>query len=341
MMAMDNTPAGAWMADGNGALSGLRGRLQYNLEMSRHTSWRVGGKVDRCYTPADLHDLALFLRTLDEKEPLHFIGLGSNLLVRDGGVRGTIIQLHGALNQIHIEPRRPDGTSAESGLYGVIYAEAGVASPKVARYAARHDLVGTEFLAGVPGTVGGALAMNAGCYGHETWEFVSRVLTINRLGEVNRRAPNEFRVGYRHTELRASDDPTSNPGPSPLASRGDEWFVAAWFMLPRGDGEAARAEIKRLLQKRIASQPLNQPNAGSVFRNPPGDHAARLIESCGLKGLAIGGARVSSKHANFIVNEGSATATDIERLIETVRDQVEAKTQVRLVREVKIIGERP
>lgn len=334
------TPDGG-RPDSNGALAGLRGRLQFNLEMSRHTSWRVGGKADRCYTPANLNDLAHFLRTLDQDEPLYFIGLGSNLLVRDGGVRGTLIHLHGALNQIRLEQRSPQAAPAESALYGVIYAEAGVASPKVARYAAKHNLVGTEFLAGVPGTVGGALAMNAGCYGHETWEFVTRVLTINRLGELRRRVPKEYRVGYRHTGLRAGEDEISNPGPSPLAERSDEWFVAAWFMLPRGDGEAARGEIKRLLQKRSASQPLNQANAGSVFRNPPGDHAARLIESCGLKGLAIGGARVSPKHANFIVNEANASATDIERLIETVRDQVEAKTGVRLLREVKIIGERP
>lgn len=322
-----------------GRVPGLQGHLLFNADMRRYTSWRVGGRAERFYTPADLDDLCAFLKSLEHDEPVYFIGLGSNLLVRDGGVRGTVIHLHGALGDIHLEQRRPNGGAGESSQYGVIYAEAGVASPKVARFAARHDLIGAEFLAGVPGTVGGALAMNAGCYGHETWEFVTRVLTVNRQGEILRRAPSEYNIGYRHSELRIDDGDTSNPGPSPLSPRADEWFVAAWFMFPRGDGDAGRAEIKRLLQKRIVSQPLNLPNAGSVFRNPPGDHAARLIESCGLKGSRIGGASVSEKHANFIVNLGNATATDIESLIDSVRAQVEAKTGIRLVREVRILGE--
>jgi UDP-N-acetylmuramate dehydrogenase len=319
---------------------GLQGHLRFNVPMSRYTSWRVGGSADRLYTPANLDDLCAFLRSLDDDEPVHFIGLGSNLLVRDGGVRGTVIHLHGALGRIHLEQRRPNGAGEDASRYGVIFAEAGVASPKVARFAANHGLVGAEFLAGVPGTVGGALAMNAGCYGHETWEYVTRVLTVDRRGELARRAPGEYRVGYRHAELRADAGDTSHPGLAPLAPRADEWFVAAWFMLPRGDGEASRAEIKRLLQKRIDSQPLDQPNAGSVFRNPPGDHAARLIESCGLKGLRVGGAQVSPKHANFIVNLGTATAGDIEQLIDRVQQQVELKTGVRLLREVRILGER-
>jgi UDP-N-acetylmuramate dehydrogenase len=209
---------------------------------------------------------------------------------------------------------------------GLIYAEAGVASPKVARFAANHDLTGAEFLAGIPGTVGGALAMNAGCYGHETWAYVSQVLTVDRQGATHKRAPREFRVSYRHV------DPDE---------RRDEWFLAAWFLFPKGDGQAAREEIKRLLERRLASQPLDLPNAGSVFRNPPGDYAARLIESCGLKGRRIGDAQVSEKHANFIVNVGCALASDIEALIETVQADVKAKTGVELVREVRIVGERP
>ncbi|MCU0842127.1 MAG: UDP-N-acetylmuramate dehydrogenase, partial [Thiobacillaceae bacterium] len=179
--------------------------------------------------------------------------------------------------------------------------------------------------AGIPGTLGGALAMNAGCYGRETWEMVAQVLTIDRAGELRTRLPPDFQVGYRHVAPRVP---------------GDEWFVAAWLSLPMGDGVASREEIRRLLARRVASQPLNLPNAGSVFRNPPGDHAARLIEDCGLKGRQIGGARVSEKHANFIVNVGGATATDIETLIETVERQVEAQTGVRLQREVRIIGEK-
>ncbi|MDR3393598.1 MAG: UDP-N-acetylmuramate dehydrogenase [Parasulfuritortus sp.] len=299
----------------------LRGTLATDVDMSRYVSWRAGGKAERVYTPADMDDLRAFLTTLPEAEPINFIGLGSNLLVRDGGVRGTVVYLHGVINQIRLDGPQDNARTT----FGMVYAEAGVASPKVARFAAKHNLVGAEFLAGIPGTVGGALAMNAGCYGHETWGHVSQVLTVNRRGELKRRSPREFRVGYRHVE--------------PDTAR-KEWFVAAWFILEHGDGQASRREITRLLKQRIASQPLQLPNAGSVFRNPTGDHAARLIESCGLKGMQIGGAQVSEKHANFIVNRGGASAADIENLIDTVERTVLEKTGIHLQREVRIIGER-
>jgi len=311
---------------------GTQGELLRNADMSGFTSWRAGGKADRLYTPVDLADLCAFLKTLEKDEPVHFIGLGSNLLVRDGGLRGTVIHLHGALRRLDLEQRRQNGSDA-AGQFGVIYAEAGVASPKVARFAATHDLVGAEFLAGIPGTVGGALAMNAGCYGHETWEFVSQVLTVNRCGEVHRRSPKEYRVSYRHVE------PDVDLG-NKLAATCNEWFVGAWFMFPRGDGTQARLDIKRLLEKRLASQPLDQPNAGSVFRNPTGDYAARLIEACGMKGEKLGGAQISEKHANFIVNLGNATASDIEGLIEKAQAKVKEKFGIKLVREVRIVGER-
>ncbi len=297
----------------------LRGRLESDVDMARHVSWRAGGRAERFYVPADLEDLGEFLRCCPPGMPLHFVGLGSNLLVRDGGVTGTVVHLHAALRHLRMDSR------AESENFGLIYAEAGVSSPKVARFAANHNLVGAEFLAGIPGTVGGALAMNAGCYGHDTWSCVSRVMTIDRRGQLHKRGPKDFGIGYRHVT------------PSrPL----EEWFVAAWFFLPRGDGSASREKIKELLSKRVASQPLNLPNAGSVFRNPPGDYAARLIESCGLKGLGIGGARVSEKHANFIVNEGGASAEDIESLIERIQADVLDKTGVHLKPEVRIIGQR-
>ena len=297
-------------------LEGLRGELKANEPMARHVSWRAGGPAARCYAPADLDDLSAFLRQLPAAEPLLFVGLGSNLLVRDGGFAGTVVLTHAAA-------RHPELVA------GRVYAEAGVASPKVARFAARHDLAGAEFLAGVPGTVGGALAMNAGCYGGETWEIVWRALTIDRRGQVRTRAREEFETGYRHCSLI---------GGGRLGA--DEWFVAAWFDLRKGDGATSRARIKELLEKRIASQPLSLPNAGSVFRNPPGDHAARLIESCGLKGLARGGARVSEKHANFIVNQkGAARASDIEWLIGEVRARVLERTAVALQPEVRIVGD--
>jgi len=303
----------------------LRGRLEFFADMGRFVSWRAGGKADRLYTPADLEDLAAFMQTLPPLEPVQFIGLGSNLLIRDGGLRGTVVHLHAALRQLHIEQRRQRSwADLDLDHYGLIYAEAGVASPKLASYAALNNLTGAEFLAGIPGTVGGALAMNAGCHGAETWSSVRQVLTLDRQGMQYRRLPGDFRIGYRLCE--------------PATSR-EEWFVAAWFAFPRGDGEASRARIKELLDKRIATQPLNLPNCGSVFRNPPDLHAARLIQDCGLKGLTIGGAQVSDKHANFIVNLGGATAADIETLIETVQAKVETATGIRLEREVRIIGE--
>jgi UDP-N-acetylmuramate dehydrogenase len=303
----------------------LRGRLEFYADMGRFVSWRAGGKADRLYTPADLEDLSAFLQTVPPSEAILFIGLGSNLLIRDGGFRGTVIHLHGALRQLHIEQRRQRAwADLNADQFGVVYADAGVASPKLASFAAANNLVGAEFLAGIPGTVGGALAMNAGCYGSETWTYVLQVLTIDRQGELRRRRPDEFKIGYRQCL----------PG-----GRREEWFLGAWFAFPRGDGEASKANIKALLEKRIASQPLNLPNSGSVFRNPPGDHAARLIQACGLKGLTLGGAQVSEKHANFIVNLGGASAADIETLIDTVQAEVEAAHGIKLEREVRILGE--
>jgi len=297
-------------------LQGLRGELRRGEPMSRHTSWRAGGPADRCYRPADTDDLAAFLGRLPEGEPLLFVGLGSNLLVRDAGFRGTVVLMHSA-------ERRPEI------VVGRVYAEAGVASPKVARFAARNNLGGAEFLAGVPGSVGGALAMNAGCYGGETWDIVERAVTIDRRGTLHTRERDEFEIGYRHCALKAGGR---------LGE--DVWFVAAYFHLPAADGERSLARIREFLCKRVASQPLSQPNAGSVFRNPIGDAAARLIESCGLKGLERGGARVSDKHANFIVNpKGAAKASDIEWLIATVRARVKEKTGVELRPEVRIVGE--
>jgi UDP-N-acetylmuramate dehydrogenase len=291
---------------------GLRGELKADEPMGRYVTWRCGGKADRMYLPADLEDLAAFLRQLPMAEPLLFVGLGSNLLVRDGGWRGTVVLTHAASHR----PRLEDG---------LIYANAGVASPKVARFAAMHDLEGAEFLAGVPGCVGGALAMNAGCYGGETWDIVEHVATIDRAGNLVRRERGEFEIGYRHC--------------APKPAR-EEWFAAAWFRLQRGDGETSRGVMKELLARRIATQPLSLPNAGSVFRNPPKDHAARIIESCGLKGFSRGAARVSEKHANFIVNpKGAASASDIEWLIQHIQRMVYQMKGIVLQTEVRIVGE--
>lgn len=286
-----------------------QGKLLINEPMSRYTSWRVGGMADRLYMPAGVQDLQVFLQGLPHGEPVHFVGLGSNLLVRDGGVRGTVVLMHDGLTELRFEGEK-------------VYAEAGVTCAKLAKFAARQHLHGAEFLAGVPGTVGGALAMNAGCHGGETWDIVERALTIDRHGQMHERSQVDVEVGYRHVSLP-----------------GEEWFVAAWFQLQAGEASVAEEKIKALLARRLETQPLNLPNAGSVFRNPEGGFAAKLIETCGLKGYRIGGAQVSEKHANFIVNTGDATADDIERLIAHVRETVMHEQGMELQREVRIIGE--
>ena len=287
----------------------LRGELRTDEPMSRHTSWRVGGPARRFYIPADIDDLQVFMRGVPEDEPLLWFGLGSNLLVRDGGVSGTVIHT-GKLDGLAVSE---DGT---------VRVEAGVSCPKAARFCARHDLCGAEFLAGIPGTMGGALAMNAGAFGGETWELVVAVDTVDRHGGCHTRRPGEYRIAYRE-----------------VAGPADEWFVAAHLRPAPGDGQASQARIKEFLNRRAESQPIQQHSCGSVFRNPPGDHAGRLIEACGLKDARVGGARVSAKHANFIVNTGAATAADIEQLIHRVMDTVEQTHGVRLIPEVRIVGD--
>ncbi len=295
------------------AKSELRGVLRRHELLSRHTTWRVGGPARTYYAPADIDDLAQFLRQLPTLEPLLWLGLGSNLLVRDGGFPGTVVATAGALSGLALL----DPTT--------VRAEAGVACNKVARYCAKQGLVGAEFLAGIPGAMGGALAMNAGAFGGETWPIVAAVETLDHHGERHVRTPAEFEIGYRHVR---------GPQGAPR-----EWFVAAHLALTPGDGEASLSCVRELLEKRNRTQPIGLPSCGSVFRNPPGDHAARLIETAGLKGRCLGGACVAEKHANFIINTGSASAADIEALIHKVAATVEQVHGTRLVPEVVIVGE--
>lgn len=304
-----------------GGMNAIRGEMRINEPMSQHTSWRVGGLAQRYFIPAGLDDFANFLHDLPLDEPVYVVGLGSNLLVRNGGLRGTVVAVHAQLNELQLIEQNDSS--------GLIFAGAGVACAKIARFAARHNLAGAEFLAGIPGTTGGALAMNAGCFGSETWQIVERVQTINHRGEVIVRQPTEYKIGYRSVKLQYAL----------IHAAQTEWFAGGYFRLPRGDQTQSRQKIKRLLAQRINSQPLNQPNAGSVFRNPPGDYAARLIEACGLKGCGIGGAMVSPKHVNFIVNTGNATAADIEALITLVQHRVKKETGIELIQEVRIIGD--
>ena len=290
----------------------LRGGLHFNHALSRLNSWRVGGSSDCFYAPSDVEDLSFFLKRCVGDESVTCLGLGSNVLVRDGGVRGIVISMRGALVNIQ--------QTAEQ----QVRAEAGVTCSRLARYCASRGLEGLEFLASVPGTVGGALAMNAGAFGGEIWERVQTAETINRRGEIYRRYPDEFNVAYRSVTM----------------SR-EEWFIAGHFALKAGKqpGEL-KHRIREHLRKRGESQPLGVLNCGSVFKNPPGTYAARLIEQCELKACAVGDAQVSSKHANFIVNRGNATADDIEALIKRIQDVVAANTGIRLEPEVRIIGVR-
>jgi UDP-N-acetylmuramate dehydrogenase len=286
----------------------LRGELRMNESLKRYNTWRVGGPARQMYLPADADDLALFLSTLPKDEPLLWLGLGSNLLIRDGGFDGTVILLQGRLNGLLIES--PD-----------VLVEAGVACAKVARASARAGLTGAAFLAGIPGTMGGALAMNAGAFGGETWRIVAAVTTVDRKGVMRERAPSEFAIAYREVRLPA-----------------EEWFIGCRLHLQPGNTEAEQAAIRRLLDRRAATQPTGLPSCGSTFRNPEGDHAARLIEAAGLKGFRIGGAEVSPKHANFIINTGAATAAEIEALIAHVHAEVLRVHGVDLHTEVHTVG---
>jgi UDP-N-acetylmuramate dehydrogenase len=280
-----------------------------NEPLRKHTSWRVGGPADLFYTPTTTSELQRILAELPAATPVHWLGLGSNLLVRDGGIRGAVI----ATGSLPRELERLDEQH--------VRASAGLACMLLAKRCVRWQLGPASFFAGIPGTVGGALAMNAGAFGGETWTHVESVTTIDRGGSVRERRRDEFEIGYRAVRGSVS-----------------EWFLGATFRFDH-DASSSMDAIKELLARRNAAQPLGFASCGSVFRNPPGDFAGRLIEEAGLKGRRLGGAMVSDKHANFILNAGSATAADIEGLIEEVRAGVERTSGVQLELEVRVIGE--
>jgi len=288
----------------------MKGKLLSNEKLAKYTSWRVGGPADRLYIPFDRQDLCEFIAALPASEPVFWMGLGSNLLVRDGGIRGTVINTKGRLKDMKL---------AEDGS---VYVEAGVPCALVARFCAEQGLIGAEFLAGIPGTIGGALKMNAGAFGGETWSIVEQVEMIDGAGNISLRHPSDFKVSYRSVK-----------------SFENEWFLSCRLELPQGDALESQQKIKGLLERRGKTQPTNQPSCGSVFKNPEGDFAARLIEQTGLKGYAIGGACVSEKHANFIVNTGNASAADIEDLIHTIQNKVKEYQGVELQTEVCMVGE--
>ena len=288
----------------------LRGVMKLDEPMKKHTSWRTGGHAERYFKPADVDDLCCFLKQVTKDEPLFWLGLGSNLLVRDGGLKGTVIALSGVLNDLKVY----DGITMHVG--------AGVACAKVARMSAQCGLTGGEFLAGIPGTMGGALAMNAGCFGSETWNIVRSVETVNRQGQRIKRDASDFEAGYRHVNLPE-----------------DEWFISAELLLAKDEDGKGMERIQTLLNQRAESQPTGKASCGSVFRNPDSVYAARLIEDSGLKGISVGDACVSEKHANFIINSGNATAGDIESLILLIQEKVKQDHGIKLIPEVRIVGE--
>lgn len=284
--------------------------------MAHHVSWHAGGMASAAYWPADCDDLREFVRRQPADAALLLVGNGSNLLVRDGGFDGTVIFTAG-LQKLQIELAPP------AHGYRQVYAEAGVAATQLAKFAAANGLTGLEFLAGIPGTVGGCVAQNAGCFGSESWDCIDRVNMLNRRGELIQRSHAEFEVGYRRVE--------------PLIEVG-EWFAGAWFDLREADGSAAMRTVHEFIAKRRDSQPLDMPNAGRAFRNPQDNFAARLIQLAGMAGARLGGARVSERHPNFVINGGDASASDIERLIDLVAERVQEKFGVRLQCDVRIVG---
>ncbi len=288
----------------------MTGVLLKNELLAKYTSWRVGGPAEQMYLPEDKDDLIAFISKLPKSGKMFWLGLGSNLLVRDGGIQGTVINTRGRLKVMSMIDTNK------------VYVEAGVPCAHVARFCMGLGLTGAEFLAGIPGTMGGALKMNAGAFGGETWNIVETVEMINTRGQVSKRGVEAFEVAYRSVK-----------------GVEDEWFLAVELLLTKGESELSQQKIKDLLEQRALTQPTNKPTCGSVFKNPPGDYAARLIDASGLKGYVIGGACISEKHANFIENTGNATAADIETLIEYIQQQVLLQQGINLQTEVCKVGE--
>lgn len=287
----------------------LRGELRLHESLAPLNTWHVGGFAKQSYRPADLADLQVFLAALPANEKIIFLGLGSNVLIRDAGIDGTVILTHSGLDEM-----RGENTA--------IHVQAGVTCAKLAKFCVKQGLSGGGFFAGIPGTVGGALAMNAGAFGGETWPLVQSVDIINRQGKIESRLAKSFTVGYRFVDLLE-----------------DEWFVAAHLVLTKAqDSSLEQEKIRDLLKERKEKQPIGVFSCGSVFRNPPGGYAAQLIEGCGLKGYRQGDAMVSEKHANFIINIKNARAADIEAVILHVQQEVQKRTTIQLIPEVHIYG---
>jgi len=289
-------------------VNSIRGEIINSEPMKKHTSLRVGGAAQYFYKPSDMDDLIHFLSLLDNDVPIFWLGRGSNILVRDKGLSGVVISSSKILREI----KRINELT--------IKVEANVPCTMLAKKCIRWGLGPSEFFSGIPGSLGGALAMNAGAYGNETWERVVSVKTINRNGIIKNRISEEYQIDYRDVK-----------GPI------NEWFVSAILKFESNKIPSMERQ-KEMLEQRKESQPLGKPSCGSVFRNPPGGFAAKLIEQSNLKGYRIGGASVSLKHANFIITDDSACANDVEQLIKYIRSTVKNLHDIELKCEVRIIG---
>jgi UDP-N-acetylmuramate dehydrogenase len=293
------------------ALPPVRGRLLRDEPLGPFTWFRVGGPADVVFLPQDEADLAQFLATLDPHVPVTTLGVGSNTLVRDGGVDGVVVRLGKAFASV--EPR--SGTR--------IYAGAAALDATLAREAARAGIAGLEFYRGVPGSVGGALTMNAGCYGTETKDVLVEAYALTRAGEVITLSNAELGYSYRRSARAAAE---------PLI------FTGGLFEGTSDDPAAIEARMAQITERREASQPIREKTGGSTFKNPPGDSSWRLVDAAGWRAKPFGGAQFSEQHANFLINTGEATAADLEGLGEAVRADVRAKFGVELEWEIKRIG---
>ena len=285
----------------------LKGRLREDVSLKDYNTWKIGGKAEYFYEPSDIKDLKLFLELL-QNTPITFLGNGSNVLIRDGGINGCVICLKNTLNNYFVKD--------EEYIF-----EAGLSCMKMAQITARENYEGLEYLCGIPGSLGGALAMNAGCYGGNIWDHVSTVSLINNDGEIIKKNKNDFIIGYRNTSLEENN-----------------FFISAVFKLRKNKLKNSLEKIKEFLQDRRSKQPTGLLSCGSVFKNPKNMYAAKLIESIGLKGYKIGGACISEKHANFIISDKSTKSIDIEKLINFTQKEVFKKKEVILETEVKFIG---
>ena len=300
------------MADWGDRLPRVRGRYAFDVDLSRTVWFRAGGRADVVFRPADVDDLAHFLATRPADVPVTAVGLGSNVLVRDGGVEGVVIRLRQGFRDVGV---RWNGERA------LVDVGAGALDMSVARYCRDEGVDGLAFLSGIPGTIGGALRMNAGAYGYEMADVVVEARALDGSGSLHVLAPDAMGLSYRHTSVP------------------EDWiFVSAVLAGHRGEPAAIAGHMEEINAAREASQPIRARTGGSTFTNPEGRKAWELIDEAGCRGLTRGGARVSEQHCNFIVNAGSATASDIEGLGEEVRRRVEQKTGLSLRWEIRRIG---